>query len=360
MIELMNIINSVADSNVAYYALIGVLVVVVLSMIYLIYSQNKEMEELQKEKDELEYEMTSSGSDDMVEEIATNVKAEKNKSKSIEIEEVSEDDIFKPAPTEEEMFEEAEVKPVDRRSEKVKSVSKDYEWLHEIEKPKEAKNLITETKDEDSSEKKEPVIIKEITNLDKPQINKVHTIEEVDLPREKKLELIDATLTNIPNLSLLDATMTNLPNVLEYDYEEEKPKTQEDLLSITRELELAPRDRIVKMTDYEKEQEKKAIISYDELLDHKDQILADIEEEEKTEPAVQEFQPEENAAISIDEALEAKEKVHIAPELEDSNDYNDEHEEIIEDIETSDDKSTGYEYEENFLAQLKNLQSKLN
>ena len=359
MIELMNIINSVADSNVAYYALIGVLVIVVLSMIYLIYSQNKEMEELQKEKDEIEFEMSSN--DDMVEEIATNVKDEKDIDKESEDEIETEEDIFKPAPSDEELYEEAEVRPVDRQSKKQRennNVKHDYEWLDGHREPTEAKNLITEVKEKKEAE---PVIIKEITDWDKPQINKVHTIEEVDLPREKKLELIDATLTNIPNLSLLDATMTDLPNVLDYDFERDKAEKEEDLLSITRELELAPKERIVKMTDYEKEQEKKAIISYDELLDHKDEILADIEEEGKAEPTIEEFQPEENVAISIDEALENKkddkETVHIAPELEEDTYDNPE---VVEDVETTDATRTDYEYEENFLAQLKSLQSKLN
>jgi hypothetical protein len=48
----------------------------------------------------------------------------------------------------------------------------------------------------------------------------------------------------------------------------EVPKDNEslDLLSLTKELETIPKERVVDMTPYEAEQEEKAIISYDELV----------------------------------------------------------------------------------------------
>lgn len=42
----------------------------------------------------------------------------------------------------------------------------------------------------------------------------------------------------------------------------------EDLQSITKELEMLPRERVINMTPFEMEQEEKAIISYDELVSH--------------------------------------------------------------------------------------------
>ena len=60
----------------------------------------------------------------------------------------------------------------------------------------------------------------------------------------------------------------------EYEEElEEENTTQEeysgnieDLQSITKELEILPREKTIELTPYEEEQESRAIISYDELL----------------------------------------------------------------------------------------------
>lgn len=46
----------------------------------------------------------------------------------------------------------------------------------------------------------------------------------------------------------------------------------EDLHSITRELELAPKMKAVNLTQYETEQEERAIISYDELIAKSDNV----------------------------------------------------------------------------------------
>lgn len=51
------------------------------------------------------------------------------------------------------------------------------------------------------------------------------------------------------------------------NYKNEKNNRElEELQSITQELETIPRERTIELTPYEEEQEKKAIISYDELI----------------------------------------------------------------------------------------------
>lgn len=62
---------------------------------------------------------------------------------------------------------------------------------------------------------------------------------------------------------------TNMnPSVPLYKDEANKQMVEEsfDLQSVTRELETLPRERTIDMTPYEEEQEQKAIISYDELV----------------------------------------------------------------------------------------------
>ena len=54
MFNLLNIFNTIADSNLAYYILVVILLIVVISMIYLIYSQNKEINEAKKVREEQE------------------------------------------------------------------------------------------------------------------------------------------------------------------------------------------------------------------------------------------------------------------------------------------------------------------
>ena len=261
--ELINIINSVADSNTAYYVLIGILLVVVIAMIYLIYAQNKEIKRNRDLEEERDFEEVP----DTIEEIANDISEEEKKD-------------------EEETYELPARKPV----------------FEPLEEKVEVNDMFEE--------------------------NKVKKVEEIELPREKKLELIDATLTNLPNLSLLEETMTAIPPVL--DYAEE---TQE-LVNITKELENAPKERTVELTPYEEEQEKTAIISYDELMDSKDGIVYENEEISDDIP-IKKVDLEKTVEISLDE-IDKKAK----EEIEETN--------------------NNYDYEEDFLSKLKKLQKELN
>lgn len=370
MIELMNIINSVADSNLAYYMLIVILAIVVVAMIYLIISQNKEMAELAKSRrkaDEEEEEF-----DDYIEEMAKEVKEEKqHKKKNEELE------IEKP-PFEDDSLGELDEKindlvydqhkkdttqdievPVDEETQEV-----------EIEQFREEEKMI----DEDQASEDIPIeenVIEEKDNYDKEYIdnfeakpmdvaeelinesndrneerkkieksvyatygNRVANVEKIELPREKKMELIDATLTNLPNLSLLDETLTAIPPIMEYSSSD-----VDDLMSITREIEMAPKEKTIKLTPYEEEQEEKAIISYDELMDQKDKIVYE-EEKQENDVNIKKVDLEQTIQLNLDEINnhEVKQK---------------------EEAKVIEDNKEGYEYEEGFLSQLKNLQNKL-
>lgn len=71
---------------------------------------------------------------------------------------------------------------------------------------------------------------------------------------------------------LVQVVDAEIPDKLEYT----QALWQNDFLElqdITRELEQAPKQKKVNMTAYEAEQEEKAIISYDELISKKDEII---------------------------------------------------------------------------------------
>jgi hypothetical protein len=222
MAKLLNIFNSIADSNLAYYLLVIILLVVVVSMVYLIYTQNKEIRETRKEREEeLIQSLSSSQEVDMVDDLVSEVEEEKKEEISPKI---------------------IEKEPI---LDKIKS---------DMEQRK--ANLILQDKHDDV-ELTEPIISEKKEELD---LEKVEEVEDVSLSNEKKMEIIDATLTNIPRVSLLEETMTSIPPILEYSEE-----TQE-LMNITKELESVPKERTIELTPYEEEQEQTAIISYDELV----------------------------------------------------------------------------------------------
>ena len=266
---LLNIFNTIADSNLAYYLLVIVLLIVVISMVYLIYSQNKEINEARKKREqELVDTIHSNTESDMIIDLASELKKEK-------------------------------------------------EGLSFVEDEEEVKesNLILESK-------KEEDIIPEPEKLDIEKVEKVEKVENVDLPREKKIELIDATLTNIPRVSLLEETMTAIPQVLDYANE------TEELVNITKELENLPKERTIKLTPYEEEQEQTAIISYDELINGDGVVYDEINEEDGL--SIKKVDLDKTTEIDLGKELERP----IPRET--------------------------YAHEELFLQKLKSLQSKIN
>lgn len=105
-----------------------------------------------------------------------------------------------------------------------------------------------------------------------------------------------------------------------------------DLLSVSHELESLPRERKVSLTPYEEEQEEKAIISYDELVNRKNENIS----------YNNEFRTADNDILVKQVDLDKTQKV----DLESSNDIRE--------------KDKDYKHEEEFLKSLKDLQKVLN
>ncbi|HIS18321.1 MAG TPA: hypothetical protein IAC02_06915, partial [Candidatus Coprovivens excrementavium] len=72
---------------------------------------------------------------------------------------------------------------------------------------------------------------------------------------------------------LVKLTDEKIPDKLEYT-KALWQKDDFDLLSVSHELESLPRERKVSLTPYEEEQEEKAIISYDELVNRKNENIS--------------------------------------------------------------------------------------
>ena len=132
--------------------------------------------------------------------------------------------------------------------------------------------------------------------------------------------------------------------------EREEKKNQElDLKSLTKELEIAPKERNIELTKYEEEQEEKAIISYEELV-HANQNL-DInysDTDELDNIIVKKVDLENTGKININEinaAIEAEKEQQPVK---------------IESTEPLDVPPATYDHEEEFLKNLKQLQSSIN
>lgn len=193
MMNLLNIINDIANSNFAFTVLIVILVVVGVAMIYLIYSQQKEIK-MENERRKLE--------------IAKTKKSIRGR---------------------EEAFEELKEEP----KEEIKEAETDLEELRKEDTIEESLEEFKEIQEE----------VRDV-NFDGVPYNKV--IPEYDNVEEEKAEEI----------------------------KEEYTGDIEDLQSITKELEILPKEKTIELTPYEEEQESKAIISYEELINntHNDEI----------------------------------------------------------------------------------------
>lgn len=153
------------------------------------------------------------------------------------------------------------------------------------------------------------------------------TVNEVEA-LDTKTELVQPVEMDIPDP--LELTRSLLLN-----------DSIEDLQSLTKELETIPRERTIKMTPYEAEQEETAIISYDELVKQNDKP-----QEIELLPA-----DEVDAAVAqVDNNLE----VPFVEEVTITEDVPVKKEKIIDDI-----VDTVYSHEEGFLKSLKSLQNSM-
>lgn len=162
-----------------------------------------------------------------------------------------------------------------------------------------------------------------------------------------KEEMVKQPIT-VNEVEALD-TKTELVQPLEMDIPDPLELTKslqlndsiEDLQSLTKELETIPRERTIKMTPYEAEQEETAIISYDELVKQNDKTQEiDFIPADEVDAAV--AQVDNNLEVPFVEEVTITEDVPVKEEI------------IIDDI-----VDTVYSHEEGFLKSLKSLQNSM-
>jgi len=235
--NLLNFVNNIANSNFAFTILVVILIAVSLAMVYLIYSQNRDIKlETERRRQELSERLNSKPKEEIEEVIEENP-----------VQEVSEDTI--------------------------------EDSLKEFQAMQEEVNR---------------------ADFDGVPYNKV--IPEYEEEPEED-------------------------NVTQEEYSGDI----EDLQSITRELEILPREKTIELTPYEEEQESRAIISYDELVNTKSNDINYSNSETSDDVSIKQVDLEKTGNIEIERI---KENV-------DNNDKN------------------VYYHEEEFLSSLKDLQHKL-
>ena len=140
---------------------------------------------------------------------------------------------------------------------------------------------------------------------------------------------------------LVQPVEMDIPDPLELTKSLQLNDSIEDLQSLTKELETIPRERTIKMTPYEAEQEETAIISYDELVKQNDKTQEiDFIPADEVDAAV--AQVDNNLGVPFAEEVTFTEDLPVKEEI------------IIDDI-----VDTVYSHEEGFLKSLKSLQSSM-
>lgn len=140
---------------------------------------------------------------------------------------------------------------------------------------------------------------------------------------------------------LIQPVEMDIPDPLELTKSLQLNDSIEDLQSLTKELETIPRERTIKMTPYEAEQEETAIISYDELVKQNDKTQEiDFIPVDEVDTAV--AQVDNNLEVPFVEEVTVTEDVPVKEEI------------IIDDI-----VDTVYSHEEGFLKSLKSLQNSM-
>lgn len=172
--------------------------------------------------------------------------------------------------------------------------------------------------------------------------------DKIDDIEEKKIDLFDTKELPILKENVFSENrnivkvensedIIDSPNKDNTNSENETPisiSELEDLQSITKEIELNPIQKKVELTQYEAEQEERAIISYDELLAKSDNVsIVYSDSEDKDDVLVKKVDLERTGKIELDPIKkEMNSKVNVLK----------------------------YEHEEAFLSALKDLQNLLN
>lgn len=165
----------------------------------------------------------------------------------------------------------------------------------------------------------------------------IYNQSKINAYNTKQEEVVEEDITyNIFN---------NKEEVVEEVKEEEVPKLEEvveekeevfDLKNVTKELESLPKERTIQLTDYEREQEETAIISYDEL------VTQSIPRLEISKALREEVLEEYDYEVEEDVLEEIKEEY-----------IEEEPKEIVR-------SNDNYDHEESFLDGLKDLKNSLN
>ena len=165
----------------------------------------------------------------------------------------------------------------------------------------------------------------------------IYNQSKINAYNTKQEEVVEEDITyNIFN---------NKEEVVEEVKEEEVPKLEEvveekeevfDLKNVTKELESLPKERTIQLTDYEREQEETAIISYDEL------VTQSIPRLEISKALREEVLEEYDYEVEEDVLEEIKEE-----------NIEEEPKEIVR-------SNDNYDHEESFLDGLKDLKNSLN
>lgn len=165
-------------------------------------------------------------------------------------------------------------------------------------------------------------------------------VTEVENLVAEKPQLVPVTDMEIPDLLELTQSFNVIPD--------KTLSEAKELQSITKELETLPRERKIEMTPYETEQEETAIISYDELIKHKDDKVAEQHNAEestnKTEDLI--------GSIREDKEIDEMNNSYFS---EDGEKGENAKEKIVQSEENEKNNNLDYEHEEKFLGSLKAL-----
>lgn len=188
-----------------------------------------------------------------------------------------------------------------------------------------------------------PTSIKEVETLvkERPQI-----VEVTDMSIPDYMELTQS-FNVIPEKEIEDINVVSEENVQTINEISE----EDDLQTITRELETIPKNRKIEMTSYEEEQEKTAIISYDELVKQADEKVSVNESQIVTDKKAA-----LEAVEEITNEIEEHNKVIADNSYDDIvNELNEEVVELPASNNIQSDINNNYVHEEKFLSGLKTL-----
>lgn len=108
---------------------------------------------------------------------------------------------------------------------------------------------------------------------------------------------------------ILVISVIYLYKISSVEIEESEVNDMLDLKEITKQIEQAPRELNIELTPYEKEQEEKAIISYDELIKNSNAMKINYDDEDDTSGVLVKKVDLKNIANKVDDNYTADTQV---------------------------------------------------